>query len=233
MNLADKLLFLARILYPKGRAFKMPSGGYLESLHIALSLSEERLYNDSLSTFNSLLPDNNNFTADDAADWERRLGIISNSSVPLSERKLAISQKMSEPTSDPRQSYLYLESQLQAAGFNVYVFENRFPDGSGGYVTKTPEELSGVSDNPIEHGDFQHGTNEHGGVWPDILANSIYSKDDADFGVGSDLRSTFFIGGNPVGTFADVDINRREEFRQLILRIKPVQTVGFLFINYI
>jgi len=234
---SDKLLQLTRQLYPRGRAFGMPAGGDMEKLHNALAQSEARAWNAAVAIKDSILPDNDNFTTDDATDWERRLGMIYSPLVPLVDRKLAIIRKMNFPGTIPaRQHYLYLEGQLQAAGFSVYVYENRFALYPDGYETRNPLTVSsGVGAFQIQHGPWQHGYRQHGQIYNPYnrVINYIDESQDATFNIGDNLRSTFFVGGAPIGTFANVDINRKDEFRQLILRIKPVQTVGILFINYI
>lgn len=235
MSVASKLISLTRQLYPTGRAFKMPEDGYLHRLHRALVISEEAAYSNALAVLNSVLPDNANFTADDATDWERRLGLISNPAVSLADRKAAIIRKMNHPGRVlGRQHYLYLQGQLQAAGFDVYVYENRVSDGMGGYTTMNPLTVSGgVGAFIRRHGMYRHGQFRHGSYYRNIIANHINEEMDWQFSTGDNLRSTFFIGGSTLGDFADVDINRKDEFRQLILRVKPVQTVGFLLINYV
>jgi uncharacterized protein YmfQ (DUF2313 family) len=234
MAFEDIILKLSRQLYPTGRAFKMPYLGDFEKLHKALAKSESRTYVDALSILDSALPDNANFTVDDATDWERRYGLITNPLVSLDDRKLAIKRKMQFPgTIKARSNYRFLQRELQAAGFDVYVYENRFDDGMGGYDTQTPEAVSGVPYPGVRHGTIRHGNANHGGALRPVIANYIDETLDFSFNVGANLRSTFFIGGNPIGSFADVDVNRKEEFRQLVLRIKPVQTVAFLFINYV
>lgn len=225
---------LSRQLYPKGRAFKMPVGGVLEKLHYALAVSENQAYADAKSVLDSLLPDNDNFTANDATAWERRLGLITSTGVSLADRKLAIQRKLNYPgNSAARGHYLFLQRQLRAAGFDVYVFENRFPAYPDTYETMAPDELDPTGLVEVQHGDFQHGDQQHGSYWGNLVANNIDEDRDLNFDVGDNLRSTFFVGGTPVGTFANVDEDRKEEFRQLILRLKPTQTVGYLFINYI
>lgn len=262
MATQDKIRRLTEQLYPTGRAFKGPRGGWRDKLHKALSISEAQAYDDALATLFAILPDNDNFTSEDATDWERRLGLITNASVPLADRKLAILRKMNHPgTIKARQHYLYLQGQLQAAGFDVYVHENRFDDGSGGLVTIDVSQFIGLGIEDIgthgefehgeiehgdattvfpelftfaEHGEIEHGETEHGGwTYNEIIANEISAQADFGFNTGSNLRSTFFIGGEDPGTFADVSAEREAEFRQLVLRIKPVQTVAFLLINYI
>lgn len=223
----DKIIALTGQLYPRGRAFKMPKGGTLEKLHRALSVVEAKAYSDSLSVLDSILPDNDNFTAEDATAWERRLGMISNEEVDLEDRKLAIRRKLAFPgTVKPRQSASWLQKQLQDAGFNVYVFENFNGDA--------PEDVAVgdfIDDN--NHGEFNHGEFNHGGSYNNLIANHIDEEKDFGFDPGTSLKSTFFIGGTPLGTFANVPAERKDEFRQLILRVKPVQAIGFLFINYV
>jgi hypothetical protein len=236
MILADQLMKLTRQFFPTGRAFNVKEGSFKFRLHRALDLSMAQAIDDAKSILDSVLPDNANFTVEDARQWEHRLGLITNELVSLDNRKAAIERKMNHPgTISARQHYLYLQGQLQAVGFDVYVHENRFPLGGGAYETKTPEEVTGGSapkqlqhGNPPQHGDGQHGD----GSW-NLVVNNLDEDLDSTFNIGSNLKSTFFIGGPYVGDYADVDANRKLEFRQMILKIKPVQTVGFLFINYI
>lgn len=233
MAVLENIISLTRQLLPKGRAFKMPFGSDFEKLMNGLAISEERAYNDCLAIFDSMFPDNDNFTSDDATDWERRLGMVQNPDASLDDRKLAIKRKRNHPgTIKSRQHYLYVQGQLQEAGFDVYVHENRFDDGLGGLETRTPFEVSGVSGDVVQHGEVQHGDTQHGTGIQDKVVNYIDESIDRSFNVGSNLRSTFFIGGDPVGTYADVPLVRKDEFRQLILKLKPCQTVAYLFINY-
>jgi hypothetical protein len=234
-NVLDTIKKISLRFYPKARAFKFPFGGITEQLHSALAQSEARAYNDALSILDSALPDNDNFTTDDATDWERRLGIFSSNAVPLSDRKLAIIRKINHPgIIKPRQNYRYIEEQLRAAGFDVHVYENKFSDGSGGFITKTPEQILGTSAGAAIHSPtVRHGTIQHGGTYSNKIANYIEQEKDATFVVYPNFRSTFFIAGASVSTFANVLAVRKSEFRQLILQLKPVETVGFLFINYI
>lgn len=235
MTTLEKIKKLTRQLYPTGRAFRMKEGGVLDKLHIALAQSEARAWDDAVSILDSTLPDNDNFTVDDATSWERRLGLVTNGAVPLADRKAAILRKYNHPGTVPaRNNWRFVEKQLRDAGFDVYIFENRFSDGMGGYVTVNPLTLTGGAGAfSVQHGQIQHGQAQHGGGYGHKVANSIYRSIDAYFHTGSNLKSTFFIGGPYVGTFASVDADRETEFRQLILRAKPTQTVAFLFINYI
>lgn len=214
-------LRLTKKLYPTGRAFKMPEDSLFERLHKALIVKEQQLLSDALSLFDSILPDNANFTTDDATDWERRLGLITDTSVPLADRILAIRRKINHPgTITARQNYLYLQEQLRAAGFDVYVYEN-IPESALAPITE------------VEFNDVQFGDSEFGGRVVNKVINSITKEGDLAFDIGNNLRSVFYIGGPTLGSYASVSAIQEPQFRQLILRLKPVQEVGYLFINYI
>lgn len=234
MTFQDRILKLTRQLYPTGRAFRMRENGILYRMHRALAISEAQAYQDMLSTLDSILPDNDNFTTDDATAWERRLGLITNGAVPLADRKMAILRKINHPGTVPaRENYRFLQKQLRDAGFDVYVFENRFSDGMGGYTTQNPLTITGgVGAISPQYGQLQYGNFQYGTIYGNKVVNYLDEILDRPFAIGSNLKSTFFIGG-PYMSFANVDADRKLEFRQIILRTKPVQTVGFLFINYV
>jgi len=236
MSIASNILKLTDQLYPTGRVFKMASNGYLYRIHRALAVGEAKAFTDANSVLNSILPDNDLFSADDATDWERRLGLVTNTATPLADRKLAIQRKMNHPgTIKARQHYKYLESQLQAAGFDVYVYENRFALYPTGYETKSPTVAFGTGTVPFQMGDGQFGDHQFGYDYYTTLrvVNYVDEVLDSYFLIGANYRSTFFIAGSSLTTPASVDINRKNEFRQLILKIKPVQTVALLNLNYV
>jgi len=258
MATKDKIKDLTRLLYPTGRAFNMPRGGNFDKLHSALAESESDAYESASSILFSILPDNPNFTVDDAEDWERRLGMITNPAVPLPDRMAAIIRKMNHPGDIPaRQSWDFLEQSLQLAGFDVYVHEN-IPetDPATAIAAGIPElgEMGGAGSEmgEIEMGsafsvypglfyisemgadDSEMGAIEMGGIeYKNKVVNEINEYIDSLFPIVGNYRSTFYIGGQNFGTFADVDVNRKDEFRQTILRIKPAHSVGLLLINYI
>jgi hypothetical protein len=235
MALTDDLLAADRQLYPTGRAFWMPQGGDMEKLHIALNESQDQFYNDMLTLFSGLLPDNEQFTEDDASNWERIYGLSGNANLTLAQRMDALFQCISTTGNPAKQHYQYIEAELQKAGFDVYIYENIFSDGMGGYTTKTPYEVSGDPSilSAVQYGDGQYGDNQYGQIYINKLANSINEKDDYSFNLDDDLSATFFVGGPTLGTYADVSLSRHDEFRQLLLTLKPASTVGFLFINYV
>jgi hypothetical protein len=253
-----KLIKLTKQLYPKGRAFKLPENGWFYRLHKGLAESESRLYNDALSVLDSILPDNPNFTEQNATDWERRLGLINGTGLPLQDRKDAIRRKMNHPGNVmPRENWMFLEAQLQLAGFDVWIHENRVlvnttiqavppvfvvPQVGYGNHGEFNHGENEHGDNfsyyaqfltYANHGEFNHGEMEHGGyLWNQQVVNFIPEILDANFNPGLSYRATFFVGGEIFGTFADVPTARKNEFRQLILKLKEVNTVAYLLINY-
>lgn len=212
----------------------MPVGGVLNKLHRAFAVVEAKAISDGVATIDAILPDNSNFTAEDASAWEARLGLITNESKSLEERKEGIIRKLRYPGAIPaRQNFRYLERELRAAGFDVYVYENRFDDGSGGLETRSPGDLVGSTGSTQNQlGMAQLGQTQLGTDYYKKVAWSIDGSDKY-FNAGTLLRRTFFIAGATVSTFANVDASREREFRDLICRVKPNQTVAWLIINYV
>jgi hypothetical protein len=227
MSIADILLKISRQLFPTGRAFKMPFYGFFEGLEKGLIRSEERLYNDSVSILDSSLPDNSNFGTDDASAWEARLGMIDGTGIDLPDRMLAITRKLQFPgQAKARLSVTWFRSQLQAAGFNVYVYENL--DNASPYsIYGDVGEL-----NYIEFGEYEFHETEFGQDYNNKIVNYIEEGADNNFDDGGTFRTSLIIGGPTVGSFGTVNVNRKEEFRQLILKLKGTQYIVYLFINY-
>lgn len=226
---------LGKILLPTGRAFRVSEGSNKEKLLRSFGQMQSEFFNDSLSTFDSMFPDNDNFTEDDAGLWEVRLGLITNTSTPLADRKAAIRRKMASPGINPAKShYLWLQQQINDSGFTgVYVHENIFPDYPSGFTRVWPGDLNPLVVSEVEQGIFEQGGAQQGGFINSVVANSIYNAQDITFDFGADYGGVFFIGGVTAGTYANVLASREAEFRQLILSLKQVNLVAVIFINYI
>lgn len=253
LSTSDKIKRLRRRLYPSGRAFLMPKDGNFDKLNDVQSEMEADAYDDALSILYTILPDNPNFTPDDAKRWEERLGLIVDPpGVSFSDRKSAIIRKMNHPGGIlARQSWDYLQQSLQLAGFDVYVHENlnaftiqqvlslnptfanwgqnNFGQMNFGDVQSYfSQYFSAINFGNANFGQFNWGQKffynqkviNHIDYQLDIYYNTL------------NWKQVFYIGGQNLGDFADVPLARREELRQLILRIKPVQSIGYLLINY-
>lgn len=233
--MSNILINLIKQLLPTGRAFRMPDNGTWRKINEALVEKQEELQTDISGVYDSIFPDNDNFTSDDATSWERSLGLIINSGATLSDRKLAIIRKMNHPgTVKPRENYRFIQKQLRDAGFDVYVYENRFDDGAGGWETKTVQEvaLSPIGQK-LQHGNVSHGGSQHGETLIYKIANSIDPRIDLVFDTGDNLRHTFFISSSTLGLNAVIPEEREVEFRKLVLTLKPVQTVCFAFVDIV
>lgn len=231
MDLLAIIKNLTQQLLPTGRAFRITNWNAL--LNDAIAISEARLYTESISLLDTLMPDTDRFLEDDCTLWERILGLATNGNNTLAQRKAAILRKMSNPGINPAKAhYLVIQEQLQLAGFDVYVYENMFPVYPNGWTTVNPADL-----NPNILSQSQHGLpNQHGDLQSayinNVVANSIYNSVDITFNVGGDLNNTFFIGGSPLGTYANVPAEREIEFRQTILQLKQTHKIAYLLINY-
>jgi len=218
---------LASQLYPTGRAFYMLKDSIMNKIHLAFNMSFIRLLNDANSTIDSTFPDNENFNIDDCALWEYRFGMVTDLSLSVADRRKAIFRRMGRGRNVPaRQHKNYIEYQLQLAGFDVYVHENTRP-------FQRPQDIISMAVATVDHGGTtQHGIGlQHGGGSSQVIANSYktnesYSVDD------SKLWATFFIGGKILGDMANIPPKREEEFRELVLKLKPAHLVAFTFINF-
>lgn len=233
----DILLKLEKQLLPEGRAFKMPHSGIFEKLLKGLNVTLAQAYTDAISIQDSMIPDNANFTAQDATQWERRLGIWGNAATSLSLRKAAILEKMAYPGSNaPRCSASYLESQLRLAGFDVRIYENRFFI-SGSWVSLNPSTVLGFGTGTAAYGMFGYGelgyNDSIGASGVNIIANYIEEAKDNMFVNAPNFNSTFFISGATISTFATVPATRKDEFRQLVLALKPIQAIGYAVVTYV
>lgn len=225
---------LARQLYPTGRAFYVKYNSVFYNLHKSLNVSFLRILEDAKSTIDSSLPDNENFSLEDADLWEYRLGLNISNTLPLETRREIILRKMAYPANiKARQHPLFIESQLQAAGFNVWVHENKFFEG-GEWVYKTPDEVSTLEVGESQHGGpSQHGDSfQHGASGFSVIANSADPVESFSVGEGN-LWATFFISGEILGDFTTVPEVRLSEFKELVLKLKPAHTVAFTFINFV
>ena len=227
-NIADIFLQLNNDLYPTGRAWQNFDSSILRVLHQALNMSSARLVEDAISTINSTFPDTELFDESDVLIWEYRLGLITNLNTPLTERREAVLRKLAFPNNTlGRQSRLYIEHQLQLAGFDIVVLENSFP-------YRTPDEVLGDVAGEIQHADdVQHGNStQHGGANFEVIANSIDPGENFAIGGDENLYATFFIVRLEAGILTAVDIEvsqeREKEFRELVLKLKPASTVAYI-----
>lgn len=227
LNYTEIFSNLTRQLYPTGRVWWLKKNSIFDRLHQAINRSFIRVIRDAKLTVDSTFPDNDNFTIQDCELWEYRLGLISNSSLSVEVRRQAILRKIAYPLGvKARQHPLFIENQLRLAGFDVYVHENTKP-------YKTPADVIALSIGNTQHGGVtQHGLGTvHGSLGFEVIAN--LDTPNESFSVGSNIWATFFIGGENLGDVATVPFSRLQEFKELVLKLKPAHTVVYTFLNYI
>lgn len=231
-SFTGNLMQLVRQLYPTGRAFLVPEKSNLDKLHKGLNVSMIRFLEELDRTINQNIPDNEAFTENDATLWEYRLGLTVNPPLTIEQRRQTIRRKMAYPSNMIARAHKnFLEHQLQLAGFDVYVHENGTLE-NGEVTYQSPDDILDLSTVAVQHGNTQHGGGtQHGSSSFEVIANK---KENESYAVGEqNLWATFFIGGPNLGDQAQIPDNRKKEFRELVLKLKPAHLVAFLFINWI
>jgi hypothetical protein len=216
------------------RALSVISGGIMYRLYRAIGQVYQDMYNTANDIKYVQLPDNDYFTIDDANEWYVRLGLYNSGLLTLPQMKSAILQKLSFSNELLRnQNYLFIQEQLNLAGFTVYINENRDWNGTQYVSHPTTYYDASAPSEPAVYGGFNMGMANYGGVGMDKVVNYIESDKDRPFIIGNNWSHTFFIGGVNIGDYADVPASREIELRQLILKLKRADMVAILFINYV
>lgn len=224
---------MVAILYPTGRAWNLPENGKFAAMHSGINLSLVQMALDAAASIDATFPDNVNFDSGDADLWEYRYGIPFNASLTLQQRMANIYQAMAFPQNIlGRQSPSYIEAMLRQAGFDVHVYQNIFFDGGGNLYQKTPAEVLGTVVDITQFGPpTQFGSDtEFGGVNFAVIANNETAE---SYTTGGNLWATFFISGPAINIPATVSKFRQQEFRRLVLKLKPAHLVAFLLVNFV
>lgn len=232
MTREDQILKLSKQLFPTGRAWRIPQNSLFRDFIYALGISEAQAFDDALSILNQILPDNVDFDEDDATLWEKRLNLkVDPPLLTFEERKTLIERKYAFPGQFIyRQNWRFIEYQLQLAGFDVYVHENRFPDGGGGWEYEYWYETV-----ILQHADeTEHGEqSEMGYPAMDIVANQSEPDEPFDPGTQTNYKGAFFVGGASFPDTAIVSPALEKEFRKLICQLKPANTFAILLSEYV
>jgi hypothetical protein len=215
------ILKLKKQLLPKGRAFNVPIGGYFEKLLLGLGGKESEAYNQAIGLLNSIIPDNIFFSTEDAAYWERTLSISSSLDDSITNRMAAIYRKMTFPgNTKGRQHKYYLQGQLRAANFPVTIYE--FNDIKN-RITNEYHSLDTVHSVGTRHGGMEIP------FYTGVIANFLDPTNETPIEITlANLKNVFWIAGNTFDDYVNIPLSRIEEFRNIVLTIKPLHTVAFL-----
>lgn len=232
---AKQLMDVANLLYPTGRAWLLPEGGAFRIVHSVINEAFLKVKEFSKAMINSYFPDNDEFNLDDCEFWENKLGLITSNSLSLEQRRQIILRKMAFPRGiEARQSLSYIQSQLDIYGFDVKIYENIFVDGNGNYYHSSPEDIIQLALLDTQHGfPTQHGLGtQHGKGTFEIIANLI-ADEVYNVGGAENLWATFFIASKTsLYQGATVPLDRKKEFKELILKLKPAHLIAFTLVNY-
>lgn len=232
---SKKMSDLVNLLYPTGRAWNLPESSNYRKLHNSFNLSFLKVKDFMKSMVDSYIPDNDSFNSDNCSFWEQKLGLISNDETPLEIRKNIILRKISFPKGiEARQGLAYIQNQIDLYGFECEIRENIFQKPDGSFYHEDPVSFLNLTAVETQHGNpTQHGVNiQHGKSSYDVIANSM---DDEVFNLGGNqnLWATFFITSKEsINQPAIIPLNRKREFRELILKLKPAQLIAFCLTKY-
>ena len=231
---SKQLMDLVNFLYPTGRAWLLPEKGNYRMIHDVVNNSLLKVKDYLKLMLNSYFPDNEDFDEEDCEFWENKLGLISSNSLSLQKRKEIILRKMAFPRGiEARQGLSYIQEQLDIYGFNVKIYENIFQDDNGNYYHENPNNVLELALLDTQHGwPTQHGPTQHGKGAFDVIANTIETEN-YNIGGNQNLWSTFFIASKDSLTKAGIiELSRKREFKELILKLKPAHLVAFCLISY-
>jgi uncharacterized protein YmfQ (DUF2313 family) len=216
----NDILKLKKQLLPTGRAFNCAPDSNFETLLLGGSTAEATAFNDSLNIIEGLFSDNDNFLESDCERWENIFGIYSSVNDTLANRKLAIMRRMAFFSNvKGRQSKVYLQYALQLAGFDCYIFEYDY--------IKDKITTIAHANNTFHSNSSYLGSSvipSHTGY----IMNCVEQSEENDLVITNDnLKTMFWIAGADFSYF-EVPIEREIEFRNIVLRIKPLHTIAIL-----
>lgn len=227
-------------LLPTGRAFWTFPREIRNVFLRVMAKEDKRLVDDANTVKAGITPNHSGFNSTHAEAWERALALPINPNLSLSQRRNIIARKLNHPGDIlGRSSSPYLNWTVKEAGFDVNLYRNRF-DGEA----KFPDEMVGNQ----YWDDTEYGDTEYGGYGVEVIANHLEpERDIADhfpnglsdmYALGrKGMRQFIYIGddiqfdnsGNP---YASVPLERRTEFRDLILTVKPSRSIALCFVAY-
>jgi hypothetical protein len=219
------IIKLIKQLFPTGIAFRLTFSSVFKKIMYSLGISHQIVATRALSIFDKLLMDNNNLVDADLTLWEQRLGlVVSPIGLSIDQRKSLILQAYIFPgTQIYRQNWRFIQWEIQQAGFtNLFVFENTIPI----------DVYNNNNFNLNSHRLGQYRLNQQG-IQYELVANSSNPSEIFDLGNSNNSKSCFFICGSTFGTFSTVPTFLHVILRQLILKLKPANTVAVLMINWI
>ncbi len=245
-------------LKPPGRAFRLPFENDLYKFHKAQAEEPNRVCDFYVDVRDSGIP-TMTMPADSLPDWESDLGLITNTSLTDDQRRERIIGKY---YSVGGQGPEYIQDRFQAAGFDVFVYENNPAAGARQYITL----MNDFQLNDAQLGDFTDR------IDPRTLAGILYANppiytNRKDY-LGSSLGDTnvemndfelgefsttlieefeytiptdsatyiffwFLAGPGGIFDFVNIPADKQADFESLIFQLKPAHTWVIAQVNFI
>lgn len=221
-------------LLPNGTAWLVPAGGSVSKVLAGLSPAMERAKTFADSGYLDALPAHTR----ELGEWEEELGIFPRQGMSDEARRAQITRLRATTGG---QSPAYIQSQLQAFGFDVYLHEcwaSRDPFVARDPRSYTTQPLIGT------HRCGAPGSrcgapgarcNRFLVNWPGYWQTLMWKgeapdrvPDDPDF-----WPFFIYLGGETFGTTFDVLASRWREFQYQVQRLKPCQNWVVVFANII
>ncbi len=169
-------------------------------------------------------------------EWEQAFGLFGFGSAD--ER---VQQLEAEWQSTGGQSPSYIQTILQTAGFDVYVFD--WWSSASPYIPRDPRDFTAA---PLI-GAMQAGESFAQAGEPEAVANAFVANDTGYLVNGDLIRATpppvpddpaywrhfVYIGAEPFGVHAQVLVSRRSEFIRLVRKLVPAEKWVVLLIDYV
>jgi len=240
MGFFDDIFRQKLSLLPTGRAFWTFPREIRNVFLRVMAKEDKRLVDDAETVKAGVVPEHNDFNTTHAKAWERALKLPISPNLTLSQRKAVIARKLNHPGDIlGRGSSPYLNWTVQQAGFGVNLYRNRF-DGEA----KFPDEMVGNQ----YWDDTEYGEAQYGGYGVELIANHLEPKRDINDHFPNGLSDMYAIGrkamraviyiaddlqfDNSGNAYAQIPLNRRTEFRNLILTVKPSRSIALCFVEY-
>lgn len=233
-------------LLPTGRAWTLTTQKTLRKFFEALESLVTGPQGAADKVFLDLFPS----TTTQLSAWETQFG-VGQIRLPEAERRTRLAAAWQDVGG---QSPAYIQDQLQAHGFNVFVHDWWVPGTEPTIGTDTPA----TPRNPLSVLNPQYGTaipgvdcgealaacgesfavcgNFSGNVGYPLVNKFVYDSDEIGYTVSSDpLTWPYFmyVGGAVYGEAATVPATRRFEFEALLLKIRPAQLWIGVIVRYV
>ena len=233
-------------LLPTGRAWTITADKTLRKFFEALAPELEK----PIKFFDEIFLDVFPRSSHQLDEWEKQFG-LSNSRLSDAQRRERLRAAWRDVGG---QSPSYIQNQLQANGFDVYVHEwwepgtepaigqHGTPEVRNPFLVLNPQYM--VSIPGVDCGEplaecgeeFAECGNYVGGVGYPLVNKFVYDSDIVGYTIPNDASKWpyfMYVGGKNFGDVAEVPASRRFEFEALLLKIRPAHLWIGVIVRYV